>query len=88
MLHVKYARHYKWLFATYSKLYLFICVIVCTAGRTGRGGATGIAHTFFTQLDKTHAGTIAHSFRNTDLLTTRVNACVIGWFWLCVHSCF
>lgn len=25
-------------------------------GRTGRGGKTGIAHTFFTPLDKSHSG--------------------------------
>ena len=29
-------------------------------GRTGRGGATGVAHTFFTALDKAHAGELAN----------------------------
>lgn len=32
-------------------------------GRTGRGGATGISHTFFTQLDKGHAGELVNVLR-------------------------
>jgi len=32
-------------------------------GRTGRGGATGTAHTMFTQLDKAHAGELANVLR-------------------------
>jgi ATP-dependent RNA helicase DBP3 len=32
-------------------------------GRTGRAGATGIAHTFFTHADKAHAGELVNILR-------------------------
>jgi len=36
-------------------------------GRTGRAGKTGIAHTFFTDLDKPHAGELAQTLRNAGI---------------------
>ena len=32
-------------------------------GRTGRGGNTGLAHTFFTQADKAHSGELVNILR-------------------------
>ena len=32
-------------------------------GRTGRGGRTGLAHTFFTQADKAHSGELVNVLR-------------------------
>jgi hypothetical protein len=32
-------------------------------GRTGRGGKTGLAHTFFTQADKAHSGELVNVLR-------------------------
>ena len=34
-------------------------------GRTGRAGRTGIAHTFFTALDKSHSGELVNVLRDT-----------------------
>uniref|UniRef100_A0A7S4B8L6 RNA helicase n=2 Tax=Chrysotila carterae TaxID=13221 RepID=A0A7S4B8L6_CHRCT len=35
-------------------------------GRTGRGGKTGIAHTFFTNFDKAHAGALQNILREAN----------------------